>query len=100
MTSSGDIGMPVRRDKKRESWRSEKHRHKLPRRRCRPWPSHDPGGYAQKLIEDSPGRVPGIRPRALAFEPIAARSMELGVNISGKAAAPGVGLRKRHQKKS
>jgi len=40
-------------------------------------------GYAQKLIEYSPGRVPGIRPRALAFEPSAARSMELGVNISG-----------------
>ena len=82
---SSDIGVSMRRDKNCESWRSEKHRHKLPRRRCGPWPSHDPWmrGYAQKLIEDSPGRVPGIRPRALAFEPIAARTMELGVNISG-----------------
>jgi hypothetical protein len=40
-------------------------------------------GHAQKLIEYSPGHVPGIRSRAPAFEPIAARSMEWGFNISG-----------------
>jgi len=40
-------------------------------------------GYAQKLIEYSPGGVPSIRPRLLAFKPTAARDMELGVNISG-----------------
>ena len=82
---SGDISVPVRRDKNCKAWRSEERGHELPGRRCGPWPSHDSWmrGYAQKLIEYSPGRVPGIRPRALAFEPIAARSVELGVNISG-----------------
>jgi hypothetical protein len=40
-------------------------------------------GHAQKLIKYSPGRLPGIWPPALAFEPVAARDMELGVNISG-----------------
>ncbi len=39
--------------------------------------------YAQKLIEDSPGGVPCIRLRALAFQPAATRNMELGVNIGG-----------------
>jgi hypothetical protein len=69
--------MPVRRDENGEAWRSEERRHELPRGND-PWMC----GYAQKLIEDSAGRVPGIWPRALAFEPIAARSMELGINIS------------------
>jgi hypothetical protein len=40
-------------------------------------------GYAEKLIEYSPRCIPGIGPRALAFKPIAAREMKLGVNISG-----------------
>jgi hypothetical protein len=40
-------------------------------------------GYAEKLIEYSPRCIPGVGPRALAFKPIAARAMKLGVNISG-----------------
>jgi hypothetical protein len=54
--------MPGRRDKNCEARRSEQRRYELP---------------------DAPGRVPGIRPRALAFEPIAARSMELRIDVSG-----------------
>ncbi len=82
---SGDVGMPVRRDKKCKAWSSEERRHKLPRRWCSPGPSHDPWVrcYAQKLVEYSPGGVPGIGLRALALQPAAARSMELGVNIGG-----------------
>jgi hypothetical protein len=33
--------------------------------------------YAQKLIEDSPHRVPGVWSRALAFEPSPAAGMKL-----------------------
>ena len=81
----GDVGMPVRGDKNGEAWRSEEGRHELPRGWCGPWASHDPGmcGYAEKLIEYSPRCIPGVGPRALAFKPIAARAMKLGVNISG-----------------
>ena len=81
----GDIGMPVRRDKNGEAWRREERCYELPGRWSGPWAPHYPGmrGYAQKLIEYSPRSIPGIRPRTLAFKPIAARMMKLGVNIGG-----------------
>jgi hypothetical protein len=82
---SGDVGMPVRRHKNSEAWRSEERGHKLPRRWCGPGPSHYPWMRcdAQKLIEYSPRGVSCIRLRALAFKPVAARDMELGINIRG-----------------
>ena len=40
-------------------------------------------GYAQKLIEYSPGRVPGIGPRPLSLKPVATVGMKLRVCIGG-----------------
>ncbi len=50
----------------------QERRHELPRRWGGPRASHDPWirRYMQKLIEYSPGCVPGIRPRALALKPV------------------------------
>ena len=39
------------------------------------------GCYPQKLIEYSPGRVPGIGPRPLSLKPVAAWGMKLRVSI-------------------
>ena len=38
---------------------------------------------AEKLVKDSPGRVPGIRSRRLALELVAAADMKLRIGISG-----------------
>jgi hypothetical protein len=75
--------MPVRRDKNCEAWRSEERRHELPGRRCARGSSHDPwmGGHAQKLIENAPGRAPGIRPRALALAARNARRHGLSISV-------------------
>ena len=50
-----------------------------------PWAPHNSGmrGYAQKFIEYSPGGVPGVGPRAQAFEPSATEGMKLGVSVGG-----------------
>jgi hypothetical protein len=81
----GHIGMPVCRDKNSQARRGEERRHKPPRPSRSPGASHDPcmRGYAQKLVDYSPSGVPGVRPRTLAFKPMAARSVELGINVSG-----------------
>jgi hypothetical protein len=73
----GDVGVSLRRDKNCEAWRGEQRRNEVPRRRCAPRPSHDPrvGCHAQKLIENRPGGVPSIRSCPLAFESVAAGSM-------------------------
>jgi hypothetical protein len=80
-----NIGMPVCRDKNCEARRGQERRHKPPCRSRGPGASHDPWmrGYAQKLVDYSPSGVPGVGPRALAFKPMAARSVELGINVSG-----------------
>jgi hypothetical protein len=82
---SGDLGMPVGRDKNGEPWRGKQCHDEVPSRRCGPRPSHDAwmGRYAHKLVENSPGRVPSIGSGALAFKPSAARAMKLRVTISG-----------------
>ena len=41
------------------------------------------GCYPQKLIEYSPGRVPGIRPRPLSLKPVATGGMKWRVSIGG-----------------
>ena len=76
---SRDVGMPVGRDKNGEAWRGKQCHDELPSRRCGPRPSHDArmGCYAHELVENSPGRVPGIWSGALAFKPMAAGAMKL-----------------------
>ena len=83
---SCDIGMTVGRDENGEARRSEQRRHEFPCCCRAPRPSHDPwvGCYAQKLIEYPPGRIPSVRPRPLALEPVAAGDMKLRVSVRGK----------------
>ena len=71
---AGHVGMSVGRDENGEARRSEECRHELPRRFAVPRAPHDPWMRcnAQKLVKYPPGRIPGIRSRPLAFEPVAA----------------------------
>src|SRR5206468_6027695 len=41
------------------------------------------GRHAQELVQDRPGRVPGVRAPALAFEPVAAGDVERRVGVGG-----------------
>jgi hypothetical protein len=78
-----NVSVPFCRDKNCEAWRGEQRRNEIPRRRCAPWPAHDPRVccHAQKLIEDRPSGVLSIRSRPLALEPVAAGIMKLRVHI-------------------
>jgi len=82
---AGDVCMTLSRDENGEAWRSEQRRYEFPRCWGAPRPSHHPwmGCYPQKLVEYPPGRVPSIRPRPLAFKPVAAGDMKLRVSICG-----------------
>src|SRR6516162_5696589 len=46
-------------------------------------PSHDPrvGCHSQKLVDNRPGGVPGVRSPPSALKPLAARGMKLRVGI-------------------
>ena len=80
-----DVGMTMGRNENGEARRSEECRHELPRRFCVPRPPHDPRMRcnAQKLVKYPPGRIPSIRPRPLALEPVAAGGMKLRIGIGG-----------------
>ena len=79
---SGDVGMSLCWDKNGPGEASSAVTN-FPRRRRAPWASHDPrvDCHAQKLVEDRPGGVPGVRSRPLALEPLAAGGMKLRVTI-------------------
>jgi len=79
----GDVGVSLGRDENREAWRGEQRGDELPRRWRVPRPSHDPRVGCIETRRGSPGGVPGIRSRPLAFEPIAAGAMKLRVGIGG-----------------
>jgi len=68
-----------------EAWRSEQSCNELPRRSRGPRASHDSrmGCHPQKLIDYSPGGVPGIRPRPLSLKPVATGGVKLPVSIGG-----------------
>jgi len=79
----GDVGVSLRRGENGEPRRGEKRRYELPRRRRAPRPSHDPrvGCHSQKLVDNRPGGVPGVRSPPSALKPLAARDMKLRVGI-------------------
>ena len=74
----GDRGMSLGRDEKTEPRRGKKRGDEFQPFDRTPWPTHHPrvSGYAQELIEDRPGRVPGICSASLTFKPIKASGMK------------------------
>lgn len=81
----GDFGVPLRLDENAQPRRGKERGDELPSRRNSPRAPHHArmSRDAQELVQNRPGRVPGIRAYTLTGKPSAARFMELGVNIGG-----------------
>jgi hypothetical protein len=81
---AGNFGIPLCRDENTEAGRSKQRRDKFPCYACAPRLWHYPpvSRDAHKLVYDWPSRVPGIGPRALTVEPVAAGRMKWRTGIS------------------
>jgi|SRR6516164_4268717 hypothetical protein len=96
----GDVGVSGRRDKNAKRRGGQQGRNKVPRCGCRPWSAEDTRmSYdAQKLIENSPSRIPGIRPPPLNLNPLTTWSVEWRVNVRG--VHQDIGIHRKHYRPS
>ena len=80
---SSHLTVPRGRDQHIQPRRVKQGRHKLPRLLHAPGLSHDPrmSGHSQEFVQDRPGRVPSLRPAALALEPCASCGMEGRIGV-------------------
>src|SRR6516162_4427087 len=79
----GNVSVSKGGDENGKPWRGKERGHELPGYSQAPRPAHDARvrRHAQKLVQDRPGGVPGIGPRALSLQPVPTGGMKLGVGV-------------------